>query len=155
MSQKSCTYFLHLFIIPLLRHFTILGYWNAQNMPLYYSTIVLFYYIGVSERTKYATILHWRTGQKYRRKAVQQNQLTIQTNPGVTNPLILNTTQLAKYRAYYMLNHSIRGVYFSLNLAKRFMIIIWTKQCVFVLLWQLACNLTYHATFQLLEPLQF
>ena len=54
-NEKFCavTHFEVLFniIIPLLRHFTI----------------------RAKERTKYATLLHCRTGQKYGLKARQQN----------------------------------------------------------------------------------
>ena len=34
---EPCKFGLYDFIIPLLRHFTILGQKNAQNMPRYYT----------------------------------------------------------------------------------------------------------------------
>ena len=39
----------------------------------YYSIIAPFYHIRAKERTKYATLLHCRTGQKYGLKEVRQN----------------------------------------------------------------------------------
>ena len=37
ITQLNERYMLYIFIIPLLRHFTILGQKNAQNMPRYYT----------------------------------------------------------------------------------------------------------------------
>ena len=39
----------------------------------YYSIIAPFYHIRAKERTKYVTLLHCRTGQKYGLKEVRQN----------------------------------------------------------------------------------
>ena len=64
-----------IFYILLLHCYTTLPCYDIEThkMPLYYSTIALFYYIRVSELAKYTTILHWQTEQKYGRKAMKQN----------------------------------------------------------------------------------
>ena len=55
---------------PYLRTYVNRAY-NFDNR--YYSTIASFYHIRAKERTKYATFLHCRTGQKYGLKAERQN----------------------------------------------------------------------------------
>ena len=77
----------------------------------YYSTNAPFYHIRAKERAKYATLLHCRTGQKYRLKAERQNGRTKLYFFGGIILLVLliarifprpygarkNTSQLAKY----------------------------------------------------------
>ena len=61
---------------------------KSVHQAHYYSTIAPFYHIRAKERAKYATLLHCRTGQKYRLK--RSDKMAAQNewrNGGIINPL--------------------------------------------------------------------
>ena len=105
----------------------------------YYSTIAPLYHIREKERAKYATSLHCRTGQNYRLKVEQQksrtkpyfiskwNNKSLIRRFNLQYELTFNSlhvffltpsglgkiqSNLQNIRAYYMLNHQIRCMYF-------------------------------------------
>ena len=92
-----------------------------ENNSIYYSTIAPFYHIRAKECTKYATLLHCRTGQNYGLKAERQNgRSKLYFTSGhfahcsyFSLPLWGSEKYYAirKISAYYMLNHRIRCMY--------------------------------------------
>ena len=103
------------FIIPPLRHFTILGQKNAQNIPRYYTV----------NRAKIRTEEERQNGHTKRTKEWWNNKslirwFNIQYERTFCSLLVflLDPTGLGKIlrnsqniRAYYMLNHRIRCIY--------------------------------------------
>ena len=59
----------------------LLSFGNVSIKTIYYSTIASFYHIRAKERPKYATLLYWRTGQKYALK--RSDKMAAQNEPNL------------------------------------------------------------------------